>query len=82
MENQLIFFFNIFPTFLARASDWERIEVEYKTLPGWMQTTSEMRNFNDLPENCKNYVKFIEDFIDVPIRFIGVGASREALIVR
>uniref|UniRef100_A0A914CQT7 Adenylosuccinate synthetase n=1 Tax=Acrobeloides nanus TaxID=290746 RepID=A0A914CQT7_9BILA len=66
----------------AHAADWERIEVEYKSFPGWLETTSEMRSFDELPENCRNYVKFIENFVEVPIGFIGVGASREALIVR
>lgn len=66
----------------ARAADWDVIEVEYKTFPGWLCKTSDIRKFEDLPETCQTYVKFIEDFVGVPIKFIGVGQSREALIVR
>uniref|UniRef100_A0A7E4W6Z8 Adenylosuccinate synthetase n=1 Tax=Panagrellus redivivus TaxID=6233 RepID=A0A7E4W6Z8_PANRE len=66
----------------AKASDWDKIEVEYKVLPGWKSVTSEIRNYDELPELCKEFIAFIEDFVGVPIKYIGVGASREALIVR
>ncbi|KAE9550620.1 hypothetical protein FO519_006163 [Halicephalobus sp. NKZ332] len=66
----------------AKAADWEKIEVEYKTFPGWKTVTSEIRKYEDLPEACKNFISFVEEFVGVPIKYIGVGASREALIVR
>ena len=66
----------------AKASDWDRIQVEYKSFPGWQTTTCHIRDYDSLPQQCKDYIKFIEDFIGVPIKFIGVGAAREALIVR
>jgi adenylosuccinate synthase len=66
----------------AKASDWERIEVEYKTFPGWQSVTCEIRDYDALPQQCKDYIGFIESFIGVPIKFIGVGASREALIIK
>lgn len=66
---------------LARASDWDRIQVRYETLPGWETVTADVRSFDQLPENCRKYIKFISDFIKVPVRFIGVGPAREALIV-
>ncbi|KAH7730911.1 adss-prov protein [Aphelenchoides avenae] len=65
----------------ARASDWDRIQVRYETLPGWETVTADVRSFDQLPENCRKYIKFISDFIKVPVRFIGVGPAREALIV-
>jgi len=66
----------------ARAADWERVEVEYKTFPGWNSKTSDIRSYEQLPALCKTYIQFIEDFVGVPIKFIGVGQAREALIVR
>ncbi|CAJ0576999.1 unnamed protein product, partial [Mesorhabditis spiculigera] len=66
----------------AKASDWDRIEIEYREFPGWMCETAKIRRFEDLPEKCREYVTFIEEFIKVPIRWIGVGAERESLIVR
>ncbi|PAV59258.1 hypothetical protein WR25_09900 [Diploscapter pachys] len=66
----------------AQAAAWERIEVEYKEFPGWMSETSDIREYDKLPEKCRKYVQFIQDFIEVPIKWIGVGADRESLIVR
>ncbi|TKR86369.1 hypothetical protein L596_010974 [Steinernema carpocapsae] len=59
----------------ARAADWERVEVEYQTLSGWNSSTAAIRKFEDLPENCRNYIKFVEDFVGVPITMLGVGPT-------
>lgn len=66
----------------AKAADWDKIEVEYKTFQGWEATTSEIRKYDDLPQACRTFIEFIEVFVGVPIKYIGVGAAREALIVR
>ncbi|CAI5453175.1 unnamed protein product [Caenorhabditis angaria] len=61
---------------------WGQVEVEYKEFEGWQQPTVGIRKYEDLPEKCRQYIQFIEDFIKVPIVYIGVGAERESLIVR
>ncbi|VDM37890.1 unnamed protein product [Toxocara canis] len=66
----------------SRAEDWEQVEVEYRTFSGWKTSTSNVRKFEDLPQNCRDYVSFIEQFVGVPIKWIGVGEERESLIVR
>lgn len=66
----------------AEAEDWDKVEVEYRVFPGWESETAGIRKFEELPEKCRQYVEFIEDFIKVPIKWIGVGADRESLIVR
>uniref|UniRef100_W6NAZ1 Adenylosuccinate synthetase n=1 Tax=Haemonchus contortus TaxID=6289 RepID=W6NAZ1_HAECO len=66
----------------AQAAAWDRVEVEYKVFPGWESPTVGIRTWGDLPEKCREYVLFIESFIQVPIRWIGVGPDRESLIVR
>ena len=66
----------------AKAGDWEKIEVEYKEFPGWKTVTSEIRKYEDLPQACRDFIEFVEEFVGVPIKYIGVGASREALIIR
>uniref|UniRef100_A0A0N5AM68 Adenylosuccinate synthetase n=1 Tax=Syphacia muris TaxID=451379 RepID=A0A0N5AM68_9BILA len=63
------------------AGDWEKVKVEYKVFKGWKTDISKIKKFDDLPENCKAYVRFVTEFIGVPIKWIGVGADREALIV-
>jgi len=59
-----------------------RVNVIYETLPGWKTDISSVRTFNDLPENCKKYVQFIEQYSGVPVEWIGVGPGREAMIKR
>jgi len=57
-----------------------KVEVTYKTLPGWKQSIVHVRRWGDLPENAKNYVKYMQDYLQVPVRWIGVGPGREAMI--
>lgn len=35
-------------------------------MPGWQKSTEDIRQFKDLPDNAKNYVKTIEDLLNVP----------------
>lgn len=53
-----------------------------KSFPGWKTRTTDTRSFDELPQNAKDYIKFVEDFIGVPIRFISVGQYREETIRR
>jgi len=58
------------------------IEVEYVTLPGWRTPIKDVRTFDKLPENAKNYINKIEEILGLPIKWIGVGPSRDAIISR
>jgi adenylosuccinate synthase len=53
----------------------------YETLPGWSEDLSSIRNYNDLPENTKNYLKRIEEIAETPVRIISIGPAREETIV-
>ncbi|XP_063773662.1 adenylosuccinate synthetase isozyme 2 isoform X1 [Pseudophryne corroboree] len=68
------------PHFPANQEVLNRVEVEYETLPGWNSDTSSARTLEDLPENAKKYVHFIEEALGVKIKWIGVGKSRESMI--
>jgi adenylosuccinate synthase len=58
-------------------------EVEYETMSGWHgQSLSNVRNFNELPQSAQNYVSRIEELVGAPIRYIGVGPARDAVIRR
>jgi len=46
------------------------------------QDISGARKFEDLPENARNYVLAMEKLIEAPITYIGVGAARDAIILR
>ncbi len=62
--------------------DFEKVEVEYIELPGWSEDLSKIRNFDELPENAKNYVLKLEEILEVPINYIGVGVHRTDMIYR
>jgi adenylosuccinate synthase len=57
-----------------------KVEVEYKTFPGWESDISECTTFESLPTNCQTYVKFIEDYLNVKVEWIGVGPARHSTI--
>lgn len=57
-----------------------KVDVEYVTLPGWETDITKIKNYEDLPENAKKYLKFIEDFVDVPIKWVGTGPSRDSML--
>ncbi len=54
----------------------------YRELAGNFGDLSSCERFEDLPENAQAYIRFIEEYIGVPVKFIGTGADREAMIVR
>ena len=62
--------------------DFEGIEVEYVTLPGWKSSISECRSFEELRQNAQTYVTTIEGYLGKPVRWIGVGQARAAIIER
>ncbi len=52
------------------------------SLPGWRQDISEVRAFQDLPTPAQQYVMQLEEWIGVPITWIGVGPKRDQVIQR
>jgi adenylosuccinate synthase len=60
----------------------EKSKPIYEVLDGWKCDISNIRRFEDLPPQAKNYMKRIETLIEVPIRWVSVGPGREAMILR
>ncbi len=54
----------------------------YTTLPGWKCDISKIKNYEDLPEECKKYIEFAEKYIGVPINIVSNGPSRDNIIYR
>jgi len=46
------------------------------------QSIEQVTKYEDLPENCRKYVEYIEKFVGVRIEFIGVGPGRESMIMK
>ena len=64
------------PMFLDQA------EPVIRTMPGWKTDISGIRRFEDLPEEARSYVLYLEEQIGVPIRYISVGPERDSIILR
>ncbi len=54
----------------------------YEILPGWKSDISGIRNYEELPENCRKYVEFIEKQIGYPITMVSNGPGRDDIIYR
>lgn len=51
-------------------------------MDGWKTSTADVRRYEDLPENARKYIEFIEAAVGCKIKYVSVGAKREAIIVR
>ncbi|SES64212.1 adenylosuccinate synthase [[Clostridium] polysaccharolyticum] len=54
----------------------------YEVLPGWKQDIRGIKNYEDLPENCKKYIEFVEKEIETPITMVSNGPGRNEIIRR
>lgn len=68
------------PSFPEDLIDLAKVEVVYKKFPGWEQDITGIKKYEDLPENAKNYLKFIEDYLQVPIQWVGTGPARDSML--
>ncbi|EGW32323.1 uncharacterized protein SPAPADRAFT_61399 [Spathaspora passalidarum NRRL Y-27907] len=57
-----------------------RVEVEYKTFPGWETDITQIKKYEDLPENAKKYLAFIEEYLETPIQWVGTGPARDSML--
>jgi len=52
----------------------------YETFSGWETDTSKIKKPVDLPENARKYIECVEDFLEVPVKRVGVGPRRDQII--
>ncbi|AOA64648.1 Adenylosuccinate synthetase [Komagataella phaffii CBS 7435] len=57
-----------------------KVDVEYVTFPGWEEDITQIKNYEDLPANAKKYLEFIEEYVEVPIQWVGTGPGRESML--
>ncbi len=67
-----------FPTTIKLA----KAKPVYEYLPGWKQEIRGIRNYRELPQNCRNYIEFIEKELEVPITLVSNGPGRDEVIRR
>lgn len=59
-----------------------KIDPVYTEFPGWKKDLTGIRKESELPQEFKNYIKFMESYLGVPISIISLGPDREATIER
>ena len=60
----------------------EKARPVLKSLPGWRCEIRGIRSYEELPENCRKYIEFIESQIGYPITMVSNGPGREDIIYR
>ena len=60
--------------------DYDGESPVYKSFEGWQEDTSQFSSYDELPQKLKDYIKFIEEFVNCKVSIISVGPSREQSI--
>jgi adenylosuccinate synthase len=60
----------------------ENLEPVYTEFKGWSEDITKIKDFNCLPDNLKEYIEFIEDELETPIKIVSVGPDRTQTILR
>ena len=60
----------------------EKAKPVLEKLPGWKSDIRGIRKYEDLPENCKKYIEFVEEHIGFPITMVSNGPGRDDIIYR
>ncbi len=58
-----------------------KVRPVYETLPGWNCEIDSVLEVADLPAAAQHYIQFIEQFLKVPVTFVGVGPARDQTVV-
>jgi adenylosuccinate synthase len=68
--------------FRADMDTLAEVQPIYETLPGWKQDLSQVRRWDDLPHEARQYVKRLETLVGAPIKMVSVGSERTATLIR
>ncbi|CAI5756959.1 unnamed protein product [Candida verbasci] len=68
------------PSFPEDLNNLANVEVVYKTFPGWQQDITGIKKYEDLPQEAKDYLSFIEEYLNVPIQWVGTGPARSSML--
>ena len=60
----------------------EKARPVFEVLPGWKSDIRGIRKYEDLPENCRRYIEFVEEKLGFPITMVSNGPGREDIIYR
>lgn len=66
---------------LMDIDSYKALEPIYEELPGWIESTVGAKSLDELPENARAYIRYIEAAIEVPVDIISTGPDREETII-
>jgi adenylosuccinate synthase len=66
--------------FPSHLEDLKEVVCEYETMEGWTEDISKCTRWEDLPLNARKYVLRIQELVDVPVSWVGVGPDRESML--
>ena len=66
----------------AECMNLENVTPIYETLSGWESPTKNLTNYEELPSEAKDFISFIEDICEVPVKIISTGPDDQSTIVR
>ena len=69
-----------FDSFPYHQSILHKATAVYEQVPGWDDDITGVRRFEDLPQAAQDYLRYIENFVGVPIVLVGVGPARDQVI--
>jgi len=69
-------------SFIPDAYDLAQVEPVYQEIAGWHEPLDQITAFANLPGNARLYLERIEDFVQVPVRIVSVGAARHQTLIR
>lgn len=70
--------FNCLPANIKQA---QSVNPVYETLDGWKEDIEKVRNYDELPAAAKDYIKRIEEFLEVPANIVSVGPDRSETLL-
>jgi len=59
---------------------FDKLQPIYEELPGWSESTVGAKSIDELPENARRYIQFLEEAVEVPVDIISTGPDREETI--
>lgn len=61
----------------------QRVHIDpvYKTFEGWNEPIDQIKNYSDLPEKTRNYINYLSNYMQIPMKYISNGPGRDQLII-
>tara|TARA_R110002110_G_scaffold415781_1_gene655664 strand:+ start:15326 stop:16618 length:1293 start_codon:yes stop_codon:yes gene_type:complete len=66
---------------LTSFDQYDHLEPIYEELPGWSESTFGVKSLDELPDNARAYIRYIEEKIEAPVDIISTGPDREETII-